>query len=49
MRPVCTSIAQRTRVYDAAELNDAAVACALDDAAVVEGDGRVDKVAAQRA
>ena len=36
------------RVDDAAELDDAAVAGALDDAAVVHGDGRVDQVAAQR-
>ena len=35
-------------VDDTAELDDAAVAGALDDAAVVHGDGRVDQVAAQR-
>ena len=36
------------RVDDAAELDDCAVAGALDDAAVVNGDGRVDQVAAKR-
>ena len=36
------------RVDDAAELDDAAVAGALDDAAVMRGDGRVDQVAAER-
>ena len=36
------------RVDDAAELDDAAVAGALDDPAVVHGDGRVDQVAAER-
>ena len=36
------------RVDDAAELDDAAVAGALDDAAMVHGDGRVDQIAAQR-
>ena len=35
-------------VDDTAELDDAAVAGALDDAAVVHGDGRVDQVAAKR-
>ena len=35
-------------VDDAAELDDAAVAGALDDAAVMHRDGRVDQVAAQR-
>ena len=35
-------------VDDAAELDDRAVAGALDDAAVMHGDGRVDQVAAQR-
>ena len=35
-------------VDHAAELDDAAVAGALDDAAVMEGDGRIDQVAAQR-
>ena len=37
------------RVDDAAELDDAAVAGALDDAAMVDRDGRVNQVAAQRA
>ena len=36
------------RVDHAAELDDAAVAGALDDAAVMEGDGRIDQVAAER-
>ena len=36
------------RVDDAAEFDDAAVAGALDDAAVMHGDGRVDQVAAKR-
>ena len=36
------------RVDDAAELDDAAVAGALDDAPMVHGDGRIDQVAAQR-
>jgi hypothetical protein len=36
------------RVDDAAELDDAAVAGALDDAAMVHGDERVDQVAAER-
>ncbi len=35
-------------VDDAAELDDAAVAGALDDAPVMHGDGRVDQVAAKR-
>ena len=37
------------RVDDAAELDNAAVAGALDDAAVMHGDGGIDQVAAQRA
>ena len=36
------------RVDDAAELDNCAVAGALDDAAVVHGDGRIDQVAAKR-
>ena len=36
-------------VDDAAELDDAAVAGALDDAAVMDRDGRIDQIAAQRA
>jgi hypothetical protein len=36
------------RVDYAAELDDAAIAGALDDAAMMHGDGRVDQVAAQR-
>ena len=36
------------RVDDAAELDDAAVAGALDDAAMVHGDGRIDQVASER-
>ena len=36
-------------VDDAAELDDAAVAGALDDAPVMGGDGRIDQIAAQRA
>ncbi len=36
-------------VNDAAELNDAAVAGALDDAAMMDGDRGIDQVAAQRA
>ena len=35
-------------VDDAAELDDAAVAGALDDAAMVHGDGGIDQIAAQR-
>ena len=35
-------------VDDAAELDDRAVAGALDDAPVVHGDGRIDEIAAQR-
>ena len=35
-------------VDDAAELDDAAVAGALDDAAVMHGDGRIDQVASER-
>ncbi len=35
------------RVHDAAKLDDASVAGALDDAAVMGGDGGVDEVAAQ--
>jgi hypothetical protein len=35
-------------VDDAPELDDAAVAGALDDPTVVHGDGRIDQVAAQR-
>ena len=37
------------RVNDAAELDDAAVAGALDDAAMMDGDCRIDQIAAQRA
>ena len=37
------------RVDDAAELDDAAVAGALDDAAVMHGDRGIDQIAAQRA
>ena len=36
------------RVDDAAELDDAAVAGALDDAPVMHGDGWIDEVAAKR-
>ena len=36
------------RVDDAAELDDAAVAGALDDAAMMHGDGGIDQIAAQR-
>ncbi len=36
-------------VDDAAELDDRAVAGALDDAAVMHGDGGIDQIAAQRA
>ena len=36
------------RVDHAAELDDAAVAGALDDAAVMHGDGGIDQIAAQR-
>jgi hypothetical protein len=36
------------RVYDAAKLNDRAVASALDDVAVMHRDGRVDQIAAER-
>ena len=36
------------RVDHAAKLDEAAVAGALDDAAVMEGDGRIDQVAAKR-
>ena len=35
-------------VDDAAELDEAAVAGALDDAPVMHGDGRIDQIAAQR-
>ena len=37
------------RVDDAAELDDAAVAGALDDAAMMHGDCGIDQIAAQRA
>jgi hypothetical protein len=36
------------RVDNAAEFNDAAVASALDDAAMMHGNGWVDQVAPQR-
>ena len=36
------------RVYDAAKLNDRAVAGAFDDAASMKGDGRIDEIAAER-
>ena len=36
------------RVDDTPELDDAAVASALDDAAMMHGDGRIDQVASQR-
>ncbi len=35
-------------VDDAAELDQSAIACALDDAPSMDGNGRVDQVAAQR-
>ena len=35
------------RVHYAPELDDAAVASALDDAAVMRGDGRIDEIAAE--
>ena len=35
------------RVHDAAKLDDAAVAGAFDDAAVMSGDGRIDEIAAE--
>jgi hypothetical protein len=35
-------------VDDAPKLDDGAIACAFDDAAVVHGDGRIDQVAPQR-
>ena len=35
-------------VDHAAELDDAAIAGALDDAAVMHGDGRIDQIAAER-
>ncbi len=35
-------------IDDTAELDDAAVAGALDDAPVMHGDGRIDQVAAER-
>jgi hypothetical protein len=37
------------RVDDASELDDAAVASALDDTPIVHGDSRIDYVAPQRA
>ena len=37
------------RVNDAAELDDAAVAGALDDAPMMHGDRRINQIAAQRA
>jgi hypothetical protein len=46
MSPFCTSIAAH-RVDDAAKLDDCAIAGALDDAAVMGGDGGVDEIAAQ--
>ena len=42
-------MAQFTRIDDAAEFNDAAVARALDDAAVMHRDGWVDQIAAKGA
>ena len=36
------------RVDHAAELDDAAVAGALDDASVMDGDGGIDQIAAER-
>jgi hypothetical protein len=45
MRPVCTWIAA-DRVDDAPEFDDRAVARALDDAAVMGGDRRIDEIAA---
>jgi len=43
--PCCTSIAQRTA---AAKFDKESVARALDDPPLVNGDGRVDQIAAQR-
>jgi hypothetical protein len=37
------------RVDDAAELDQCAIAGPFDDASAVDGDGRIDEVAAQRA
>ncbi len=47
MRPFCTSIAQRTASTTLRNSTIASVAGAFDDAAVMRGDGRVDKVAAE--
>ena len=40
-------MAQAHRVDDAAKLDDAAIAGALDDPAVVRSDGRIDQIAAK--
>src|SRR5262245_40250295 len=43
--PLCTSIAHR--IDHTAELDDAAVPGALNDAAVMGGDGRIDEIATE--
>ena len=47
--PFCTSTRAAHRVDDAAELDDAAIAGALDDAPMMHGDRGIDQIAAQRA
>jgi len=44
--PRCISTAQRTRIDDAREFRQYAVACGLDDAAVMPRDRRIDEGAA---
>ena len=46
--PFCTSIGAADGVDDAAKLDEPAVSSALDDTAVMNGDGRVDEIAAER-
>ena len=46
--PFCTSMAQRTASYHAAELDDAPVAGALHYATVMDTDGRGDQIAPER-
>jgi hypothetical protein len=45
--PVCTSRAQRTASTTLRKLNDDSIARALDDTAVMSGDGGINEVAAE--
>jgi hypothetical protein len=41
-------MAQRTAIDNASELNEDAITCSLDDAIMMQGDGRIEQIAAKR-